>query len=241
MPADVKTAASPVSKSEWKTRTIGPLILLGPPGAGKGTQAKLLVERYGIPQISTGDILRENVAAATELGKKAKAIMERGDLVPDDLVVAMVAERLERADCQRGFILDGFPRTVAQAEWLNEFLRKQGSKWPALVVANMRVDYNQLMRRLTGRRTCPTCGRIYNIYFQPPRVAGICDVDGSALITRKDDAEEVVSERLKAYEKQTLPLVDYYRQKGLLVEVDGDRPVEEVTAAIFRAIEHDRV
>lgn len=241
MPADVKTAASSVSEAEWKTRTIGPVILLGPPGAGKGTQAKAMVERYGIPQISTGDILRENAAAGTELGKKAKAIMERGDLVPDDVVVAMVAERLQRIDCQRGFILDGFPRTVAQAEWLNDFLKTQGGKWPALVVVNMRVDYNQLMRRLAGRRTCPTCGRIYNIYFQPPRVAGICDDDGSALVTRKDDAEEVVSERLKAYEKQTLPLVDYYRQKGRLVEVDGDRPVEEVTAAISRAIEHDRV
>jgi adenylate kinase len=241
MPADVKTAAVPVSDAEWKTRIIGPVILLGPPGAGKGTQAKLVVARYGIPQISTGDILRENVAAGTELGKKAKAIMERGELVPDELVIDMVQERLKRADCQRGFILDGFPRTVAQAEWVTKFLKQHARKWPPLVVANMRVDYNELMRRLAGRRTCPTCGRIYNIYFQPPRVAGICDVDGTALITRKDDREEVVSERLKAYEKQTLPLVDYYRQQGRLVEVDGDRPVEEVAAAIFRAIEHDRV
>jgi adenylate kinase len=241
MPAEVKTVVAPVSQLEWKTRTIGPVILLGPPGAGKGTQAKLMVARYGIPQISTGDLLRENVATGTSLGKQAKAIMERGDLVPDDLVVAMVSERLQRTDCQRGFVLDGFPRTVAQAEWLNDFLQKQARKGPGLVVVNMRVDYNQLMRRLTGRRSCPTCGRIYNIYFQPPRVAGICDDDGTALITRKDDAEQVVSERLKAYEKQTLPLVDYYRQKGRLVEVDGDRPVDEVTAAIFRAIEHDRV
>ncbi|MCI0347813.1 MAG: adenylate kinase [Acidobacteriales bacterium] len=241
MPADVKATATPLSEADWKTRTIGPVILLGPPGAGKGTQAKLMVARYGIPQISTGDLLRENVAAGTPLGKKAKAIMERGELVPDDLVVAMVEERLQRPDCQRGFILDGFPRTVAQAEWIDKFLKTKGRNWPPLVVVNVGVDYNQLLRRLTGRRTCPTCGRIYNIYFQPPRVAGVCDVDGTALVTRKDDTEQVVSERLKAYEKQTLPLVDYYRRQGRLVEVDGDRPVDEVTAAIFQAIEHDRV
>jgi adenylate kinase len=241
VPADVKTATNPADALDWKTRLIGPVILLGPPGAGKGTQAKRLVERYGIPQISTGDLLRENVAAGTPLGTQARAIMERGELVPDNLVVAMVRERLQRADCRRGFILDGFPRTVAQAEWVDNFLKEQPQEGPPLVVVNMRVDYNQLMRRLTGRRTCPTCGRIYNVYFQPPRVDGICDVDGSRLVTRKDDAEEVVSERLKAYEKQTLPLVDYYGRQGRLREVDGDRPVDEVTAAIFRAIEHDRV
>jgi adenylate kinase len=241
VPADVKIAANPAGSADWKAQVIGPVILLGPPGAGKGTQAKLMVGRYGIPQVSTGDLLRENVAAGTTLGKQAKAIMERGELVPDDVVVAMVKERLERPDCRRGFILDGFPRTVAQAEWVDNFLKQQPHGWPRLVVVNMQVDYNQLLRRLTGRRSCPTCGRIYNIYFQPPRVAGICDVDGSALITRKDDREEVVSERLKAYEKQTLPLVDYYRQRGRLVEVDGDRPVDDVTTAIFRAIEHDRV
>lgn len=241
MPADVKIATNPADAVNWKSRVIGPVILLGPPGAGKGTQAKRLVDRYGIPQISTGDLLRENVAAGTALGKQAKAIMERGELVPDDLVVAMVRERLERPDCQRGFILDGFPRTGAQAEWVDKFLKEKRLGWPPLVVVNIHVDYNQLLRRLTGRRTCPTCGRIYNIYFQPPRVDGICDVDGSALVMRKDDAEEVVSKRLKAYEEQTLPLVDYYRRKGRLVEVDGDRAVDEVTAAIFRAIEHDRV
>jgi adenylate kinase len=241
MPAELKAAAAATSDAAWKRRTIGPIILLGPPGAGKGTQAKLMAARYGIPQLSTGDLLRENVATGTPLGTRAKAIMERGELVPDDLVVAMVAEKLQRPDCQRGSIFDGFPRTVAQAEWLDNFLKTQTLKWPPLVVVNMRVDYNQLMRRLTGRRMCPTCGRIYNIYFQSPRVAGICDVDGSALVTRKDDAEEVVSERLQAYEKLTLPLVDYYRRQGRLREVDGDRPVEEVTAAIFQAIEHDRV
>jgi adenylate kinase len=241
MPADVKTASAPGSAAEWKTRIIGPVILLGPPGAGKGTQAKLITGRYGIPQISTGDLLRENVSQGTSLGKQAKAIMERGELVPDDLVCDMVAERLARPDCQRGFIFDGFPRTLAQAEWVDRFLKEQPRRWPPVVVVNVRVNYNKLMQRLTGRRTCPACGRIYNIYFQPPRTAGICDVDGSALVTRKDDAEDVVSERLKAYEQQTLPLVEYYRRQGRLREVDGDQPVEKVTAAVFQAIEHDRV
>ena len=241
MPADVKTSAPVSDSAAWKARVIGPVVLLGPPGAGKGTQAKLMVERYGIPQVSTGDLLRENVKLGTPLGQKAKAIMERGDLVPDDLVSEMVAERLRRSDCQRGFILDGFPRTVPQAQWVDQYLTQQERGWPELVVVNIRVDYNQLMRRLTGRRTCPTCGRIYNIYFKPPRTPGICDVDGSLLVMRKDDAEEVVSERLKAYEKQTLPLVDYYRRQGRLREVDGDQPVEEVTAAVFRVVEHDRV
>jgi adenylate kinase len=241
MPADVKTAATSTNAAEWKKRIIGAVILLGPPGAGKGTQAKLMVARYGIPQISTGDLLRENVAQGSALGNRAKAIMERGELVPDDLVCDMVAERLQRPDCQRGVIFDGFPRTVRQAEWVDHLLAQEVRAWPPLVVVNMRVDYNNLMRRLTGRRTCPTCGRIYNIYFQPPRTAGICDVDGAPLVTRKDDAEEVVSERLKAYETQTLLLVDYYRRQGRLREVDGDQPVEEVTAAIFQAIEHDRV
>ena len=241
MPAEVKTAATATDAAEWKTRVIGPVILLGPPGAGKGTQAKLMVARYGIPQISTGDLLRENVAQSTALGKRAKAIMEHGELVPDDLVCDMVGERVQRPDCQRGVIFDGFPRTLKQAEWVDHFLAKEVRAWPPLIVVNVRVDYNKLMQRLTGRRTCPTCGRIYNIYFQPPRIPGICDIDGTPLVTRKDDAEEVVTERLKAYDRQTLPLVDYYRRQGRLREVDGDQPVEKVTAALFRAIEHDRV
>ena len=200
---------------------VGPIILLGAPGAGKGTQAKLISETFGIPQISTGDMLRENVAQQTELGIKAKAIMERGDLVPDELVCDMVAGRLQEADCCRGFILDGFPRTVRQAEWLDAYLEKmragkQGDvcaqqACAAPVVIRLVVDYNKLLQRITGRRSCPTCGRIYNVYFQPPKVQGICDVDGAPLLARPDDAEDVVAERLKAYERQTLPLVDYYR------------------------------
>jgi len=229
-----------------KERIVGPIILMGPPGAGKGTQAKLISETYGIPQISTGDILRDNVARKTELGMKAKAIMERGDLVPDELVCDMVADRLQQADCVRGFILDGFPRTVRQAEWLDGQLEKmragkdaQGQQAcaPPLVV-RLVVEYNQLLQRLTGRRACPTCGRIYNVHFQPPQVQGICDADGTPLVQRRDDTDEVIAERLKAYEQLTLPLVDYYDPRGRLIEVNGDQPVEAVAAQMFSALEH---
>jgi adenylate kinase len=229
-------------------RVTGPIILLGPPAAGKGTQAKLISETFGIPQISTGDILRANVALKTQLGLKAKAIMERGDLVPDELVCDMVAERLHQADCVRGFILDGFPRTVRQAEWLDGYLEKMRQQkagdiaaqqaCAAPVVIRLTVDYNVLLQRITGRRSCPACGRIYNVYFQPPIVQGICDVDGTPLVTRPDDAEDVFAERMKTYEEQTLPLVDYFRARGRLIEVDGEQPVEEVMAQAFRAIEN---
>jgi adenylate kinase len=226
--------------------TVGPIILLGAPGAGKGTQAKAIVERYAIPQISTGDLLRDHVSRGTELGKKAKAIMDRGELVPDDLVNNMVAERLSRPDTARGFILDGYPRTVAQAQWLDGYLatktfENQGDRKLHPVVINIGVGYNQLLRRLTGRRSCPTCGRIYNVYFQPPRVADLCDVDGAKLVTRRDDCEEVISERLKAYERQTLPLADFYRAKGQLVEVNGEQDMNAVTAAVLKVIDGHRL
>jgi adenylate kinase len=231
------------ASAQSAARNVGPVILLGAPGAGKGTQAKKIVEVYGIPQISTGDILRENVAKGTELGKQAKAIMERGELVPDQLVCDMVAQRLLQADCGRGFILDGFPRTVAQAQWLDEFLgsqrfTQQGCSHLAPIVIEIAVGYNQLMQRLTGRRSCPTCGRIYNVHFQPPRVSGVCDVDGAALITRKDDTEAVISERLKAYERQTRPLTDYYRAQGRLRVLQGEKDPDTVTAETLKAIEH---
>ncbi len=224
----------------------GPILLLGAPGAGKGTTAKVIVDKYGIPQISTGDLLRDNVARGTDLGIKAKAIMEHGDLVPDELMFGMMTERLHRDDCGRGFILDGFPRTVAQAEWLDALL--QGELFDKLdrippVVVSIEVDYNGLLKRLTGRRSCPTCGRIYNVHFQPPRVPGVCDTDGAALQTRRDDTEEVISERLKAYEHQTLPVKDYYGRTGRLVKINGDRAPGEVGADVLRAIERngDRV
>jgi adenylate kinase len=201
----------------------------------------LIAEQFGIPQISTGDILREHVKNATALGLQAKDIMARGALVPDELLYDMVAERIRRADCERGFILDGFPRTPAQAGWLDAFLErelfdnpKHGVCLP--IVISIDVDYNELLLRLTGRRTCPTCGRIYNVHLQPPRVDELCDVDGSKLVTRNDDREEVIRERLQTYDRQTRPVADYYERKGRLVRVDGKQPVDQVAAQVFREI-----
>ena len=226
--------------------TVGSIILLGAPGAGKGTQAKKIAGHYSIPHISTGDLLRDHVARGSELGKKAKAIMERGDLVPDDLVLAMVEERLNRPDCSRGFIGDGFPRTVKQAEWLDQYLsgkvfENQGDRKLAPIVINIAVGYNQLMRRLTGRRSCPTCGRIYNVYSQPPSVDELCDVDGGKLETRRDDREEVIAERLKAYEAQTRPLTEYYRARGQYFEIDGDQTPDAVSAEVTKIIDGHRL
>ena len=222
-------------------RNIGPMILLGPPGAGKGTQAKIIAQRFGIPQISTGDILRDNVARGTELGLEAKAIMGRGELVPDNLVCDMVASRLRDDDCMRGFILDGFPRTAAQAGWLDEFLEREvyegKERCGAPIVISLKVDYNEVLRRLAGRRSCPTCGQIYNFNSHPAQVRGVCDKDGSELIVRKDDREDVVRERLRVYENQTRPVIDYYRSKGRLNEVDGLREVEDVSRDIASVIE----
>jgi adenylate kinase len=217
-------------------RKVGPVVMLGPPGAGKGTQAKKMAEHYGIPQISTGDLLREHVRRGTELGTKAKAIMERGELVPDELLYGMVADRLREPDCRPGFILDGFPRTAAQAGWLDAFLEKElfdkSEKCPPVVI-QLNVDYTQLLLRLTGRRSCPTCGTIYNIHFQPPRVNELCDLDGSKLVQRNDDRQEVIAGRLAAYEAQTKPLAEYYQARGRLVGVNADRDVEEIMAEIF--------
>ncbi len=222
--------------------TTGVIILVGAPGSGKGTQAKRIAQVLGVPQISTGDLLRDNVSRGTELGRQAKQAMDRGELVSDQLVCEMVAERLRQSDCAKGCILDGFPRTVSQAEWLDRYLlegKSFGAQPPKPpIVIQLGVEYNFLLQRLTGRRTCPTCGRIYNIYFQPPRVAGVCDIEGAALETRRDDREEVIIERLKAYEKQTLPLADYYRRRGRLLEVDGDLAPDDVTAEALKAIEN---
>jgi adenylate kinase len=228
-----------------KTGTfVGPVILLGPPGAGKGTQAKRISDHYGVPQISTGDILRDNISKGTECGAHARHLMERGELVPDELVCHMVADRLAQPDCARGFVLDGFPRTVKQAEWLDKHLAEnrffeteKGCK--QLVVIQLSVEYNRLLRRLTGRRTCPTCGRIFNVNTtQRPLVEGVCDIDGTALVTRKDDRDDVIIERLKNYELQTLPLVNYYARQNRLIELDGAAELEAITAGVFKAIEH---
>ena len=223
-------------------KVLGPVIFLGAPGAGKGTQSKKFVEMYGVPQISTGDILREHVSAGTALGRQAKEIMDRGELVSDKIVCMMVETRLSQPDCDRGFILDGFPRTLDQAQWLDGVLaaKTYEGKTLAPVVVDFEVSYNQLFKRLTGRRSCPTCGRIYNVYFQPPRVPETCDSDGSKLVTRKDDSEEAISVRLKSYEEQTRPLVEYYRQQGRLHVINGEESSESVTKQAQAALEADR-
>jgi adenylate kinase len=206
------------------------LIFLGPPGAGKGTQAKRAAERYHVPHLSTGDMLREAVTRGTEVGKLAKPIMERGELVPDDIIMRMVEERLTRPDSSKGFIFDGFPRTIPQADQLDGILERRGFGKP--LVVEFRVNPEMLFRRLSGRWTCSVGGEPYNIYERPPKVPGTCDNDGGKLVQRSDDRPEVVKERLAAYERQTKPLVDYYRQHGVLEVVDGSASVEEVSRAL---------
>lgn len=211
------------------------IVFLGPPGAGKGTQAKVLVEKYGIPQISTGDMLREHVAKGTELGVKAKEYMDRGQLVPDEIILGMVKERLSQPDAQKGFILDGFPRTVAQAEALDKILEEMGRKLD--VTLALVVPDEELVIRLTGRRTCKNCGMMYHIKFKPSKEEGKCDVCGGELYQRPDDNEETVRNRLKVYHESTAPLIEYYRRKGLLVEIDGSKSIAEITQQIIEVLE----
>lgn len=217
----------------------GPILLVGPPGSGKGTQAKAIMSIWRVPQVSTGDLLRGNVAARTDLGIKAKEIMGRGELVPDELVNQMVAVRLGEPDCARGFILDGFPRTLAQAEWLDAHVGGFGPGLPVIAI-QLKVDYTLLVRRVTGRRNCPTCGSIYNVYLQPPKVDELCDLDGTPLQRRSDDTEEVFGDRLRIYEAQTEPVVAHYRALGRIEEMDGDQPVDAVTDGILAAVKRLR-
>jgi adenylate kinase len=217
----------------------GPILLLGAPGVGKGTQAKELVKLWGIPQISTGDLLRANVAQGTPLGRVAKEIMGRGELVPDSLVNEMVAVRLLEPDTVRGYILDGFPRTLGQAGWLDGRLATQPESLPVVAVS-IQVNYNQLLRRITGRRNCPVCQTIYNVYVNPPKRDAFCDVEGAALIQREDDTEEVFKERMRAYGALTAPVVEHYRALGRFAEVDGDRPIASIAAGIVAAVEQLR-
>ncbi|HXN65835.1 MAG TPA: adenylate kinase [Candidatus Acidoferrales bacterium] len=210
------------------------VIFLGPPGAGKGTQAAELSRRCGVPHLSTGEMLREHIVQNTELGKLAKPIMHRGDLVPDELVLKMVEKQLSRPDYERGFLLDGFPRTLPQAEGLDRLLETGGFGKP--VVIHFMVQPNQLLRRLAGRRTCTVCGRTYNVFERPPQVPNVCDDDGGALMQRKDDSEEIVGPRLDAFYKQTEPLVEYYRSHGLLEDVAAIGEVETVTKAVMEAV-----
>ncbi|MHB8707683.1 MAG: adenylate kinase [Desulfuromonadales bacterium] len=213
------------------------LILLGPPGAGKGTQAKMLTERFAIPQIATGDILRAAVQAGTPLGIQAKGYMDAGALVPDEVVIGIVRERLQQEDCTAGFILDGFPRTVAQADALQVNLETLGLQLDRVV--SLTVNADALVERLTGRRTCRNCGRGYHVSFDPPRNAQACDACGGELYQRDDDREETIRKRLTVYEQQTSPLIAYYRAAGLLTELDGMQPIPVVQEQILAALQAD--
>lgn len=209
-------------------------VLLGPPGAGKGTQAVRLVEKYEIPHISTGDIFRKNIKEGTELGKKAQEYMNAGALVPDELVVDLVKDRLQQDDCKNGFLLDGFPRTIFQAEKLDEFLSESNQKMD--IVINLKVEKEALIKRLTGRRVCKDCGASYHIVNLPPKKEGVCDICGGELIQRKDDNIETVENRINVYEDQTAPLIGYYKEAGSLVDFDGEASLDEVFDAIVQAI-----
>jgi adenylate kinase len=207
--------------------------MLGPPGAGKGTQARMMSEELKFPHISTGDMLREALKNQTELGKKAKAYMESGGLVPDELVDAIVAERLARPDCAKGFILDGYPRTINQAESLRALLEGEGTK---ILTIGVEVGDGVLIDRLSSRWTCPKCQKMFNSKLDPSKAAGQCDECGTALIQRKDDKPEVIAERLQVYHKATQPLIQYYKDGGVYTEVNGDRAVDEIFGSIMRKI-----
>ncbi|HHI96469.1 MAG TPA: adenylate kinase [Thermodesulfatator atlanticus] len=210
------------------------IVFLGPPGAGKGTQAKMIAEKYGIPQISTGDMFREHLSKGTELGKKAKEYMDKGALVPDEIVLGMVEERLKQPDCEKGFILDGFPRTVPQAEALDKLLEKLGKKIDYAILID--VPDEELVKRLTGRRTCKKCGMMYHVMFKPPKEEGKCDVCGGELYQRADDNEETVRNRLKVYHEQTEPIIAYYEKKGVLHRIDGMGSIEEIFNRIVQLL-----
>ncbi len=202
------------------------IVMLGAPGAGKGTQAKRIAEKCGIPHISTGDIFRANIKAGTELGKKAKAYIDQGSLVPDEVTIGMLMDRIHQADCEKGYVLDGFPRTIPQAESLTEALKAEGEKIEAAV--DIEVPDENIVRRMGGRRACLNCGATYHVVFNPPKKEDVCDTCGSALVLREDDKPETVQKRLKVYHEQTQPLIEYYGAAGVLKTVDGTKSMDQV-------------
>lgn len=210
------------------------IILLGPPGAGKGTQAAGIVEKYNIPHISTGDIFRKNIKEGTELGKKAKGFIDQGLLVPDELTVGLVTDRIAQSDCEKGFMLDGFPRNVAQAQHLDKYLKEVGISLDKVV--NIEVDKDILVGRAVGRRICKSCGATYHVEFNPPKVDGVCDVCGGELYQRADDNEETVSKRIQVYLDETKPLVDYYSKEGIIANINGEQSIDKVFADIVDAL-----
>ena len=210
-------------------------VLLGPPGAGKGTQAAKVIEKYNVPHISTGDIFRANIKEGTELGKKAKGYMDEGKLVPDELVVNLVTDRLQKDDCKEGFLLDGFPRTIFQAEQLDKFLSDNGQKLD--IVLNFKVRKDVLVERIAGRRVCKSCGASFHVVNVPPKKEGICDACGGELFQRKDDNRETVENRINVYESETAPLIGYYEKQNVLVDFDGEKTHDEVFADVVKAIE----
>lgn len=217
----------------------GPILLLGAPGVGKGTQSDELVRLFGIPHISTGNLLRAHRDQGTALGKIADELMNAGKLVPDTLVNEMVADRLSQPDVARGFILDGFPRTLAQADWLDGYLAAQPETLPVVAVS-IQVDYTHLLQRITGRRMCPVCGTIYNVFLKPSKVAEVCDLEGAALVQRSDDTEVCFDGRMRTYESLTAPVIEHYRALSRFAEVNGDQPVADVAASIVSTVERLR-
>lgn len=211
------------------------IVLLGPPGAGKGTQAEVLAEQLGLPHISSGDIFRENLKKQTELGQKAQSFMSRGELVPDDLTIAMIRDRLEKMDAANGAVLDGFPRTPAQADALSRMLKELGGE--VKVVPYISVPDQVLIERLSGRWTCRSQGHVFHEKYNPPKQPGVCDYDGSELYQRDDDRPETVENRIRVYNQQTAPLIDHYRNLGLLAEIDGTQPIEQVTQDLLGVVQ----
>ncbi|MFY2152778.1 adenylate kinase [Mammaliicoccus sciuri] len=211
------------------------IILMGLPGAGKGTQASEIVKKYPIPHISTGDMFRKAIKEETDLGKEAKSYMDRGELVPDEVTIGIVRERLAEEDAKKGFLLDGFPRTVEQADALNEILSDLDRKVDAVI--NIKVAEEELMNRLTGRRICEVCGTTYHLVFNPPKVEGVCDLDGGKLYQREDDNPETVANRLSVNVKQTKPLLDFYENQGVLKNIDGSRQIDNVTEDVIQILE----